>query len=79
MQQQQASRTIHDITAGLRTDRTKEEYSRAFYAFLRYTKPNSKEELLKRDPEEIEELIVEYLIEYLVKQRHLKYSSIPLY
>jgi site-specific recombinase XerD len=80
MQQHQASRTkIHDITDGLRTDKTREEYCRAFNAFFRYTKLTSKEELLKLDPQDIEELIIEYLTEYLLKQRHLKYSSITLY
>jgi hypothetical protein len=77
---QQATRTrIHDITDGLRTDKTREEYRRAFNAFFRYTKLNSLEELLKMDPQDIEELIIEYLTEYLVKQRHLKYSSITLH
>jgi hypothetical protein len=73
----QESRTkIHDITDGLRTDKTREEYCRAFNVFFRYTK--LKEELLKQHPQDIEELIIEHLTEYLVKQRHLKYSSITL-
>jgi integrase len=76
----QESRTrIHDITDGLRTDKTREEYCRAFNGFFRYTKLTSKEELLKQHPQDIEELIIEYLTEYLVKQRHLKYSSITLH
>jgi hypothetical protein len=75
----QESRTkIHDITDGLRTDKTREEYCRAFNVFFRYTKLTSKEELLKQHPQDIEELIIEHLTEYLVKQRHLKYSSITL-
>jgi len=76
MQHQAARTKIHDITEGLRTDKTREEYCRAFNAFFRYTKLTSKEELLKQDPQDVEELIIEYLTEYLVKQRHLKYSSI---
>jgi hypothetical protein len=77
---QQASKTrIHDITDGLRTDKTREEYRRAFNAFFRYTKFTIKEELLKLDPQDIEELIIDYLCEYLVKQKRLKYSSITFY
>jgi hypothetical protein len=79
MQHQAARTKIHDITEGLRTDKTREEYCRAFNAFFRYTKLTSKEELLKQDPQDIEELIIEYLTEYLLKQRHLKYSSITLH
>lgn len=79
MQHQAARTKIHDITECLRTDKTREEYCRAFNAFFRYTKLTSKEELLKQDPQDIEELIIEYLTEYLVKQRQLKYSSITLH
>ena len=34
---------------------------------------------MKLDPQDIEELIIDYLCEYLVKQKRLKYSSITLY
>jgi integrase len=78
---QTATRTakIHDITDGLRTDKTRQEYRRAFNAFFSYTKLKSMEKLLEMDPQDIEELIIEYLYEYLTKQKHLKYSSITLY
>ncbi|MGH9985231.1 MAG: hypothetical protein ACRD8W_14920 [Nitrososphaeraceae archaeon] len=33
--QQASSTRIHDITDGLRTDKTREEYRRAFKAFFR--------------------------------------------
>jgi len=77
---QQASRTrIHDITDGLRTDKTREEYQRAFNSFFRYTRLTSTKELLEQEPQDLEELIIEYLSEYLGKQKRLKYSSITLH
>jgi hypothetical protein len=60
----------------IRQERNIAEHSTHSFVILKLT---SKEELLKQDPQDIEELIIEYLTEYLLKQRHLKYSSITLH
>lgn len=55
---------VYAITEGLRSDRTKAEYQRAFTAFLRWT--NSEvHKILEKDPRD--------------KSRHLSHSSINLY
>jgi integrase/predicted HTH domain antitoxin len=68
-------RKIYDVTDGLKAERTKEEYGRAFNVFLKYTGMQEKLlQILQLQPNKIEEIIADYLLS--LKQRGLKHSSI---
>jgi integrase/predicted HTH domain antitoxin len=66
-------RKVYDVTDGLKAERTKEEYGRAFKAFLKHMGAQSSG-LLQLDSRKIEEIIADYLLS--LKQRGLKHSSI---
>ena len=79
---------LHYVTEGLKSNQSSKQYEYQFNAFLRYlglnSNPDDKEAydkglvlLLSKEPEEIEELISEFLI-YLKDKKHLKTSSINL-
>jgi integrase len=79
---------IHYVIEGHKSNQTAKQYQYQFNAFLRYLglnpNPDDKEAydkglvlLLSKEPEEIEELISEFLI-YLKEKNHLKASSINL-
>jgi len=76
------------VTEGLKSNQSSKQYEYQFNAFLRHLglnpNPDDKEAydkvlvlLLSKEPEEIEELISEFLI-YLKEKKHLKAASINL-
>jgi integrase len=72
---QQNGRKVYDVTDGLKSDRTKEEYGRAFNAFLKNKfEGQTSFQLLQVKPKQMEEIIADYLLS--LKQRGLKHSSI---
>ena len=79
---------LHYVTEGLKSNQSSKQYEYQFNAFLRHLglnpNPDDKEAydkglvlLLSKEPEEIEELISEFLI-YLKEKKHLKAASINL-
>jgi hypothetical protein len=65
---------VYDVTAGVRADRTKENYRWAFDYFLKYLKIDDPLPLLQKDPRILESTIIEYII-WLEEERKLSHSA----
>jgi integrase len=72
---------IHYVTEGLKSSQSARQYQYQFSAFLKYlgitTDESDLVQLRKRESQELEELISDFLV-YLKKQKHLKAASINL-
>ena len=69
------------MTEGLKSSQSARQYQYQFSGFLKFLGISMKEDdlvqVLTKDPEEIEELISDFLV-YLKEKRHLKAASISL-
>lgn len=66
---------VYDITAGLRSEFTKQSYKWGFSYFLKYLKLDNPVLLLGRDPKEIENTLIQFEI-WMAEEKKLSYNSI---
>jgi integrase len=80
-QKHQTKKVIHPVEKGLKSAESGKQYRWHFNAFIKWleSKFNTSivdEMILQLDIHELENLLIEYLDEYLYKQKHLKHATI---